>query len=79
MQPIALESSRYQWLKTKLLEDHADIDDETLADTLEGLSDFNELVTAAIRSAIDDEAYAGAIDERLGELRARQKRLKERA
>lgn len=79
MQPIALESSRYQWLKTKLVEDHPDIDDETLGDTLEGLSDLNELVAAAIRSALDDEAYASAIDERLGQLRTRQKRLKERA
>ena len=57
----------------------ADIDDETLADTLEGLSELPELLTAIIRSCLLDEAFAVGLKGRLTEMKERLDRLVERS
>jgi hypothetical protein len=54
-------------------------DEETLADTLEGVSRLPEAIAAVIRSALDDEADCTSIAERIKHLQARRKRLEERA
>jgi hypothetical protein len=54
-------------------------DEETLADTLEGVSMLPEAIAAVIRSALDDEADCTSIAERIKRLQARRKRLEERA
>jgi len=76
---IAIESARHEHLKARLLAEHQDIDEETLADTLEGLTDLNEVITAGLRSALEDEAKANALKERLEAMRARLTRLRDRA
>jgi hypothetical protein len=62
-----------------LLADLPDLDEETLADTLEGLTNLKEIIAAAIRSALDDEAMAAGIALRLADLKARHDRFEARA
>ena len=74
-----LEISRYQLLKQRLLDDYGDLDEETLADTLEGITDLHEMIAAVIRSALVDEALQSGLRRRLDEMRERLARLAERS
>jgi hypothetical protein len=51
-------------------------DDEALADTLEGLSDFADIAIAALREAKTREAMAEAMDAIIADNRARKDRHK---
>lgn len=63
-------------LRTYLQQQYADLDDETLADTLEGISDLREILTQVIRSALEDEVLLSALSTRLSDMKARQARLR---
>lgn len=56
MNRLVFSKANYLALKQRLLADDPDLDEQTLADTLEGLSDLTEVVAAIVRSAIADEA-----------------------
>ncbi len=56
-----------------------DLDEATLADTLEGITDLREMLAELIRSALDDEALAGALSTRLCDMKSRHERLETRA
>ena len=72
------EVTHHLILAHQLRESYAEIDEETLKDTLEGISDLTEAVSAVIRSSLDDEAYIAGLKGRLEDLQARLSRLKER-
>jgi hypothetical protein len=72
------EVSKYQVLKERLLENCSTIDEETLGDTLEGITDLHEMIAAVIRSALVDEALQAGLRSRLEEMRQRLARLEER-
>ena len=76
---IAYEVSTYRDLAERLKAEFADLDDETLADTLEGLSDFPQMVEELVRSCLDDEALAAGLKTRLGDMAARLARFQQRA
>ena len=75
---IKSEIPKYLLLKQRLLADYDDLDEETLADTLEGITDLQEMIAAVIRSALVDEALQAGLRSRLEEMRQRLARLEER-
>jgi hypothetical protein len=76
---IVLEQNRFVELRRRLLELHPQIDEQTLADTLEGATNLREALEALVRSALDDEALARALKERIETMRGRLARLEARA
>ena len=58
---IRPEISHYLILADQLKALYQDIDDETLQDTLEGISELPDLIKGLIRSSLDDEALIGAL------------------
>jgi Siphovirus Gp157 len=75
---LKLETLKHQELKQRLLTNWPDCDEETLRDTLEGITDLHEMVAAMIRSALLDEALQTGLRTRLGDMRQRLTRLAER-
>lgn len=76
---ISFETTRFTELRRRLLEFYPDLDDQTLADTLEGATNLKEALATLIRSALDDECFAKALKERIAMMRERLARLETRA
>jgi hypothetical protein len=72
------EALRYQRVRETLLKEWPHLDEETLADTLEGITDLHEMIAAVIRSALVDEALQSGLRGRLEEMRRRLSRLEDR-
>ena len=72
------ETLTYQSLKKRLLTEHPDLDNDTLNDTLEGITDLHEMIAAVIRSALVDEALSTGLRNRLNDMKERLRRLEER-
>lgn len=75
---LRTEVAHHLILADQLKASYGEIDDETLKDTLEGISDLPEAISAVIRSSLEDEAYIQGLKGRLEDLQARLSRLKER-
>ena len=72
------EITNHLILAKQLKDSYGEIDEETLKDTLEGISDLPEAIAAVIRSSLDDEAYIFGLKGRLDDLQSRLARLRER-
>lgn len=75
---IRTEAAHYRAVQDQLKADYAHLDDEVLADTLEGLSELPDMIEEIVRSSLDDEALAGALKARLDAMGERLARIKER-
>jgi hypothetical protein len=76
---VSVEAARYTLLKERLLALYPHTDEETLYDTLEGITDLHEMIAAVIRSALVEEALQAGLRTRLEEMRRRLERLEERS
>ena len=76
---IDYEKRRYIAFRDKLLLQDPEIDERTLADTLEGLTDFTDMLAATIKAALKDEREAAALKLEMEDNAARLKRFQDRA
>ena len=75
---LRTEVTNHLILSDQLKASYAEIDDETLADTLEGISNLPEAIEAIVRSSLDDDAFIAGLKGRLEDLQIRLERLKDR-
>jgi Siphovirus Gp157 len=68
----------YNLLRQRVLDQYPGLDDETIRDTLEGITTLHELISELIRSALVDAALQAGLRTRLDEMRLRLGRLAER-
>ncbi|MGB6389343.1 MAG: siphovirus Gp157 family protein [Methyloceanibacter sp.] len=68
----------YQWLRERLLDHLPETDDETIRDTLEGITDLHEMIAAVVRSALVDEALQAGLRSRLEDMKTRLSRIEQR-
>jgi hypothetical protein len=76
---VAAEFRHFSQLRQQLLQDDPNLDEQTLADTLEGATNLREALSAFIRSALEDEALAKGLRTMLEAMKSRVARLEKRA
>jgi hypothetical protein len=76
---IDFEKLKYIAIRDKLIANDSEIDEQTLADTLEGETDLTEMLAATVRALIMDETIAEALQLRIAEMAERLARFEQRA
>ncbi|MPZ24688.1 MAG: hypothetical protein GEU28_14440 [Dehalococcoidia bacterium] len=71
--------SYHACLLDRLRAEFPEADEETLLDTVEGLSDLDEVISEVVRSRLEDIALAEALQRRRDEMQERLARLRTRA
>jgi hypothetical protein len=76
---LAIAASSYRLIRDRIRAEDPQIDERTLADTVEGLTDLHEILAVIIRAALADHSLATGIEGRIAEMLARRDRLQDRA
>ncbi len=79
MDQLTFSAIHYKAVRERLQAEDPSLDEQTLADTVEGLTDLHEILQAVIRAALADEALASGLRGRIGEMEDRLGRLQDRA
>ena len=77
--PLDFARARHAALRERIQRDDPLLDEQTLADTLEGISDLHDAIAAIVRAALTDEALVYGLKDRIKEMQERLERLGIRA
>jgi hypothetical protein len=76
---LDFEKRRYDAIREWVKAGDPDIDERTLVDTVEGLSNYPDILAAIVRGAISDEYQVDALKSQIDDLVERRDRFKDRA
>ena len=79
MTHLPLNTAEHQYLRDRLRAEFPEADEETLRDTLEGLSSLPEALAVVVRSYLDDLSLAAALGMRVSDMQERLSRIEIRA
>jgi hypothetical protein len=79
MSDLEFAAFHYRAVRDRLRTIDPDLDEKTLADTVEGLTALPDIIEAIIRSALTDEALAAGLKIRITDMQSRLDRLADRA
>lgn len=69
----------YRAIRERIRAEDPQIDEQTLTDTVEGLTDVHEIIAAIVRATLADEVLANGLKSRVAEMDERLNRLQDRA
>jgi hypothetical protein len=76
---LSVEFQQHQFLRERLKAEFPEADDETLRDTVEGMTLLPDVLAAILRSHLDDQAMMNALRERIGDMQERLARIESRS
>ena len=74
---MAISVATYLAIRERIHAEDPQIDEQTLADTVEDVTDVHEIIAAIVRAALADEALATGLKGRIAEMQDRLERLQD--